>query len=511
MDNLDLFKEILIALKSELIRYRMAVLGVSLAILFIVLGVGMTWKNQYVSRSVLEIDDSNIIKPLLRGRAEFAEADRVDEAKTLMDNKQMLEIVASRLGYIDENTDRLQANNVVKSIRGRIQVEADEVRKNFFSISYIDPMAEDAYEANSVLTEVFVQFQQQSTRAEGELAYEFISKQADAYKVRLENAEKALQEFKANSLDTNEETVQGRINKLEAEIQELELGIQESRSRIASMRAQLDSEGKYLDVQAEVFSLKKQRSALQDRLNELRLQYQESYPDIQTIKQQISKLDMEIKWISDESGLSFQRLSTSDALESNPEVLFDELRKQVAVEEVALKAQIERLGSLEKLLKEEQEKADIVVANQTKAADLMRDYTVTKDVYEEMLSRKENAELSVAIQKDGRGLTFRVVEEPSYPFYPSGLTFSHFVIAAPIFALGVPLGLLMALILLDPRVRTIAALKASFEPDVELLGVSGHYHTAFAQRVLKKDAILLGVISVLVVLSYTSIAVIGLS
>lgn len=511
MDNIDLFKEILVALKFEFIRHRFAAIVAGLVVLFVVLGIGLTWQNQYVSNALLEIDDSNIIKPLLRGRAEFADADRVEEAKTLMDNKQLLEIVAKRLGYIDDETGRMESTSIINAIRSRINVQPDAVRKNFFSISYSDTVPEDAFEANNVLVEVFVQFQQQSTRAEGELAYEFITKQADAYKARLENAERALQAFKAESLDTNEETVRGRINKLEAEIQELELGIQESQSRLGSMRAQLRDEGKYLDVQAELFDLKKQRSALQERLTELRFQYQESYPDIKVIKQQIAGINVEINQISEESGLGHQRLGSVENMESNPEVLFDELRKQLAVEEVALRAQIERLASLKALLKEQQGKADIVAENQTKAADLMRDYTVTKDVYEEMLGRKENAELSVAIQKDGRGLTFRVVEEPSYPFQPAGLTFVHFLSVAPILAIGLPLGILVALILLDPRIRMVTALKGAISSDIELMGVSGHYHTAFGDRVLKKDVILLSSVMALAVIVYTYVAIIGLT
>ncbi len=502
MDNLDFFKEILLGVKFELIKFRFLCLGLGVFVLFVVLAVGFSWQDQYVSRAVLEIDDSNIIKPLLRGRAEFADVDRFDEAKSLMGNKQLLQIVATKLNYIDENTGRLELDGVVKSLQSHIVIEPLQDRKNFFSISYSDSDAEAAFEAASVLSEVFVQFQQQSSRVEGEQAYDFITKQADQYKDRLEAAERALQSFKAESLDSNEETVRKRIGELESEIQEIKLGIQESQSKIRSMKGQLDSESEYLDVQSELFTLKRQRATLNERLSELRLQYQDSYPDVVTIEQQIAKLNIQIRNISNNSGINLPASLRSDSADSNPEVLFDELRKQLAVEDVQYRAQTERLASLERLLREEQEKADIVAENQTKAADLMRDYTVTKDVYEEMLSRKENAELSVAIQKDGRGLTFRIVEQASYPFYPSGLTFSHFLVIAPILAIGVPLGLVVGLIILDPRVRTMTNLKLSLGENANLLGVSGHFHTPLGERVMKKDMLVLGVVLSLVVLIY---------
>jgi hypothetical protein len=50
-----------------------------------------------------------------------------------------------------------------------------------------------------------------------------------------------------------------------------------------------------------------------------------------------------------------------------------------------------------------------------------------------------------------------------------------------------PLGLLLAYVLVDPRVRFTSVLQNLLPADVVLLGVVPHYNTPVAKRVLKSD------------------------
>ena len=318
----------------------------------------------------------------------------------------------------------------------------------------------------------------------------------------MEQAEVALQEFKAESLDTNEQAVQQRIAELEAEVQNITLNIQDSRSDIQELRKQLSSESKYLEAQADSLALRRQKRALEAQLSQLRTQFQESYPDIVTLKEQIADIDAQASLIVGSDKLTSVRISGLDGEAASAELLFDNLRSQLSTAELSMRTQTRRLTSLKDLLVAEKGKADILAANQSKAAELMRDYTVNKNLYEDFLGRKESAELSVAITKDGRGLAYRVVSVPAYPFSPSGLTWLHFFIIAPILAIGVPIGLLLALIMLDPRIRTQSLLRDMSDGQIPFLGAIGHYHSTFSKRVFKKDMIILSIASVSAIAIY---------
>jgi polysaccharide chain length determinant protein (PEP-CTERM system associated) len=511
MDNLDFIKEIALAIKFELIRFRVAAAALAVIILFCILAVGLNWQKYYVSQGTLFVDDSNIIQPLLKGRAEFAKSDRVEEAKKTIFSRRLIESLAQNLGYINEDSSIEEIVQVSATIKRNITVESESKRSNYFTVSYFSSDPAVSFETANELIKLIVSYQKEAKREEGENAYGFISKRVDVYKKRLENAEQAVKQFKAESIDVDEETVQKRISVLDSEIQDLILSIQESETQVQTLTQQLSVESEYLGVQSKMYSLRQQKIRLEQQLSQLRMQYQESYPDIVSAKNQLNEIDGQINAISLEHDVNPRIFSSMDTLDSSPELLFDELRKQLNEAQREITSKKKREQSLKKLLEEQQQRMEIVASNQAELADLTREYNVTKEVYEEMLGRLQNAELSVEITKEGQGLTYRIVNEPSFPLSPTGLTFIHFLLAAPLLALGAPLGLIVVLVLLDPRIRTLTTLTSGVGSDGKVLAVLPHYNTAFSERILRKDILILSGVSASVFVIYSYIAYLGLT
>ncbi|MBR9804974.1 chain length-determining protein, partial [bacterium] len=131
------------------------------------------------------------------------------------------------------------------------------------------------------------------------------------------------------------------------------------------------------------------------------------------------------------------------------------------------------------------------------------DYNVTRSIYEDMLSRKEKARLSMTLDIEGQGVTYRVQEPPVYPIEPKGLRFRHFAIAAPVLGLLAPIGLFGLYILLDPRVRTPGLLSAL--DDVELLGVIPAQRIKRSLGVRLKDIFLCGFLIAATLAAYASV------
>src|SRR5690625_7848949 len=84
------------------------------------------------------------------------------------------------------------------------------------------------------------------------------------------------------------------------------------------------------------------------------------------------------------------------------------------------------MRSLVHLQEREHQRAERVAANQAELSELTRDYNVTRDVYEEMLQRKESARLSMALDVEGQGVSYQIQDPARYPTNPSGLQFIHF-------------------------------------------------------------------------------------
>lgn len=220
------------------------------------------------------------------------------------------------------------------------------------------------------------------------------------------------------------------------------------------------------------------------------MSYQEGYPDIVSIRAQLSELDASIGKLQ----VSGEVYSNSDKVE-NP--LYEELRKQLSVADVDLRSQKRRMESLVRLQAQEHERAQRVASNQAQFAELTRDYDVTRKVYEEMLQRKEAARLSMTLDIEGQGVSYRIQEPATFPIKPSGLGFIHFAIVGPILGLLLPLILLIVFILLDPHIRSARLLQRQLPGEIDMLGVIPHYHSPLGERLLRKDVILITVVSIL--------------
>lgn len=504
--------EIFLALKAELIRFRIAVAILCAVILLAVLFVGLNWTVQYTTSIQLVGNDSNIIQPLLRGRAEIAQTDQSEEAQQRIYSRGLLERVLLRTGYVGDTTDAAQMSDAIRGLRAGIALQPAGFGSPYFSIAYSHPNPDISFETVKVLAEEFIDLHESSKREEGEYAFNFINTQVELYRNRLGEAEAALKVFKTNSPDVTESSVQGRIDELNAQIQDLKLNIQDSETKIYSTKDQLDVESEILSRHTEVVSLRQQQNAMQKELSRLSRQYQDSYPDIVSLKQQIQDIEEQIASIPGDYNLTIPAFANNGGADGNPELLFDALRRQLSAADVELTAQKRRLSSLLELLEEEHKKSDLVTSNQAKLADLTRDYQVTKEVFEELLSRKGNAELSMAITKDGQGLTYKVVDPPVFPLRPSGLTFLEFLLAAPVLAIGIPIGLLLMRILLDPRIRLVSALKNTLdESAIEIIGVSRHFDTNLYARIIRKDMLVVSVMMVSLIIIYFYFAYVGLS
>lgn len=507
MDNIDFIKEIFLALKFELIKYRIAAVAIGVVCMAAILAIGFNWEKQFVSTSTITVENESL---LMDRRREQDDVDYLAEATELILSRGLLFEVAKELGHINPGEGIEVQSRVINALRSGIEIQADQDNKNTLHISYSSRDPEVSFNTTRTLTELIVEKQQIQQRQEGESTYGFVSKQVESYKKRLETADLALKEFRAEHIALNEEELQKRIRTVEIEIEDLKTSIKEANSGLEIMRAQLRDEEAQAEVQSQIYAMSRQKYLLSQELNELRRQnYSEEYFEIKNLKADIQQFDNRIKNVAAQYDLTPRIYVGPESEDLNPQLYAEKLRNDINSTKTELRNNEIRLTEKVESLKNLTQNMEVVAGNQAKLAELMRDYKVTKEHYEEMLARKERAELSVAIMNEGRGLSYVVAADASYPLSPAGLTIVHFVLAAPLLAAGLPIGLIIALILLDPRIRTVSVLKDA-RNDADLLCVVPHYHTAFSDRVLRKDAISIGVVLGVITIIYIYILAITL-
>jgi len=478
----DLFRSAI----RELINFKTLAVVLFMAASFAVLVSGLFWPKKYITSSLLYADVSNIIQPLLKGRAEVTGFDRSEQAREVIYTRRIMEEVGKKTGLLTPTMGQDQQESIINVLRLKTKVIPEG--KNYFRIEYSHKLPDKSFEVLNALVNVFIEDSARKKREESYGAFKFIDAQVQTYKGQLELAEKNLKEFKAVNRDGTEASVNARIGGLREAIGELSLTIAEQRNTVTLLEQQLRDESKYLQAKVKVDNYQSRMQVLKAQLDQLRLSYTDSYPDVLALKDQIANLQKETDSVSGRQ----QVVSNSGENDVNP--LFEDLRKSLAEARLQYSTQTRRLAYLENQLQEEFSRSARVAEGQAELSDLTRDYDVTRQVYEEMLERKESARLSMTLDIEGQGVSYKIQEPAIFPLRSAGLQFFHFAILGPFLGLLLPIGLVGAYVVLDPRVRSAALLADQLPEDIEILGVIPHVNTPFSKRVLRADVLMLAIV-----------------
>lgn len=473
----------------------------------VVVTAGIFWPKKFESTAVVFADDQNIIKPLLAGQAEVTRPNESDQLQLVQQRifsdelmKQVL--VEAKLIEPSKLEDRYATQPLVRGLTGGLKVEG--AGKNHIRFSFRDEDRNKAYAITSAVTNVFIRDTARSKREESSEAFKFIDNQVTTYKEQLQAAEDRLKEFKASNPGSSEASINQRVTDLRSSGESLALELRIARARREELRQQIAHEKQFIAQSYKADVYRTAMAQAQSKLDTLRLSYQETYPDIVALKQQIE--DLRRAAMQTENSPQGEQESGSSA---NP--VYQRLKTDLSDAEVNVKTLELKLESARSMLNSETENTKENAEYQAQLAELTRDYNVTKGIYEDLLGRKEKARMSVALDVQGQGLNYRIKEPAVYPTSPVGLRFVHFFLAAPLAGIALPLALIIAYIQFDPRIRFSERVHSVLPESVSLLLVVPHMATQLERRANRADWGYLAVFFGMVMLAYVIVAVIRLS
>ena len=371
-------------------------------------------------------------------------------------------------------------------------------------MSYSDSTSEEAYHVVNGVIDVFIKLSADEQRSESREAFLFIDNQVRQYKDQLVLAEEKLKDFKAFNFDGGENNVDASISRLRSQVEDLKINLDEDRSTITILKKQLRDESEYTSNRFTTNVYGERLSALEAQKNTLLMTYTEDYPDVVSLTYQIADIKSAIKSaVENKTALKNKPITRPTDENSILNPLYQELRSRLSQVQTDIKAKEKRLDAFKRLKNEEYERRKRIAERGAEESELTRDYDVTKRIYEDMLERKERARLSMTLNIEGQGVTYRIQEPALPPLNPIGLRFLHFVMMGPFIGLFVILGLVVLYILLDQRIR-IPSLLAGI--DVATLAVIPHVKTPFTKRVVRADIIACLFLGCIIMVAYVCLA-----
>jgi hypothetical protein len=97
---------------------------------------------------------------------------------------------------------------------------------------------------------------------------------------------------------------------------------------------------------------------------------------------------------------------------------------------------------LEAKIADYQSRLNITPVREQELADLQRGYNLSKQNYDDLLSKKTQSELATNLEKHQQGQQFRIIDPPSFPMKPTGAVRERVSLGG--LAGGLALGLVLA-------------------------------------------------------------------
>ncbi|MAN58915.1 MAG: lipopolysaccharide biosynthesis protein [Flavobacteriaceae bacterium] len=469
---------------------------------FAVLLAGFVYPYQYQSQVVIFVDDQNIIRPLMEGSAVTTKiSERTSVVREMLWSRDVMSQIAKDKTIFGKDADQLTDEEMERRVGIlRANMNVRPRGDSYFSIGYTSESPMQAFRIAQRLGQLFIAENSARKRKESRNAYDFIDKQVKNYESILAEVEQKLKKFLSENVDGTESEANARMANLRRELELAELERSELMARAESLESQLENVPSMLSQSRTADAYTRRIREKETLLDELRLQYHDTYPDIIVLKEQIAELRKQRNRAT-QSGELDQAVSEGDQL-VNP--LYQDISAEVAKTRASVRTQESRINSLENLIAEQEKRMARIQENKTQYSELTRDMEVNEQIYNDLLRRRERARVSMHLDIEGQGLNFRINETAQYPLDPIGPQFQLFAAAGLILGALTPFGLAAGVLQIDPRIRARKQLEDGI--GLPVLAEIPHVRTPYEKRRDRFLTVSVAVCAVLVVAAYGGVA-----
>jgi polysaccharide chain length determinant protein (PEP-CTERM system associated) len=440
---------------NEAFSRRKQAVAIFVAVNLIALVAGLSWPKGFSASSTILVDDKKIIQPLMQGAAVATEvADRARMAREVIYGRKMLNQVLADVGWLKGKPSPEEQEKIIEKVSKRITITG--TGKDIIKIEYRDDDPERAFRTTQRLAELFIAESLGAKAAESQAAFDFIDKQTEEYHEKLSKAEEQLKEFRSANLDArpgSDADISSRLSTLQTKIEQTDQELKETEVKKISLEKQLSGEAEVATVLSREGQYRSRIAELQSQLDTLRLSYLETYPDIVRIKHQIDDLKEAIT--SDRAQRDAAKASGKVTIDENVinNPMYQQLKRDLSQTQITMDTLNARLNEAKRQLQQELERGRRVHGGEATLTELTRDYQVNRDIYQDLLKRRENARVSMHMDTERQGLNFKIQEPATLPLEPIGLRFIHIIIGGMVLGTILPFLLIYLMLQVDQKIR----------------------------------------------------------
>lgn len=314
-------------------------------------------------------------------------------------------------------TDPMAYEKLILGVRKRTEVKMKA--PDVFQISYEDKNPKMSRTLINMLIQIFIEENVSKKTGEAMLAVKFAEEQAQIYKKKLEESEKALYESRSKyplQLPGKEQDLNvSMLINYQTSLTTIEMNIKEVENKVDLLKRQLAGyepviiSQEMIDLNPAVTRLNAKLQELQSKLDTLMSTNPES-PDI-------LEMQIEIEDVREKLQLETQKLVDSETADTAP-LFYQRLEQKLKDAQRDADDLKARKKNLEKLVAEYEGKIESLPEQEKELAHLMRDTRVNENIYEMLRMKVEENRLTAEEIKE-KGTKYTILERARLPLKPS--------------------------------------------------------------------------------------------
>ena len=335
-------------------------------------------------------------------------------------SRTRLEQIIGELSLFSKLIEKMPIDDIIMFMRRNIDIDIQtraDARGGVssFNISYIDKDPQNVAKIANRLASLFIEENLKSREHQAKRTTEFLANELKDLEKKLSAHEKIISDFKQlhmGSLPEQREANLRMLEQLTLQRQRVGYDLRNAENRGILIQQQLlqpnsmPSSDRGEGSDALVGSLQLRISETQGKIAALNNKYTDSHPDVIAAKAKLKKLQVQASLAPSEPS----------------EVPFSSGGNEVNQQQLAFNLDIKQLQGEDALLRskiaEYEARVEMAPRLEQDLAALTRDYENTKKAYDDLLTKRHEAEQAENLEMTQRGEQFQVLDAAEVPFSP---------------------------------------------------------------------------------------------
>jgi len=438
----EILRQALVILRATWQHRRLGML-VAWVVGAIAAGVILRIPDKYEASARIFVDTQSILKPLMSGLAVQPNVEQqvMMLSRTLISRPNVEKLI--RMADLDLNLNGKAEREALMERLTKTLTISSVGRDNLYTISYRDSDPGKAQRVVQALVSIFVESSLGDKRQDSDSARKFIDEQIRNYEKKLQDAEGRLKEFKLRNVDLY--TADGKnstehLSELTNMLNSSRLALREAENSRDAMRRQIVGEEPVLlpeapgaDSGVSLPEIDGRIDTQKRNLDNLLQRYTDQHPDVVGARRLIKDLEDQ-KRQELIARKKFAAANPGSSVSNNP--VYQQLKVSLAESEANVASLRARVSEYESRYRRAVDLLKTQPQLEAEYTQLNRDYDIHKKNYEQLVTRRESAELSGDLESAGSVADFRLIDPPRASPNP----------VAPNRLILLPTGLVLALV-----------------------------------------------------------------